>query len=139
MSYRRKVLVVDNDENIISAFENFLKREGCTMVAASTNEEALRKLHDAGIDLMISDIRLEEQSGVALLKRVRAMRRGLPVILITGHQESADEHELKAFGVEHLLSKPLEIEKLRAAVRACFRKIDRRKAARVSGAHTHTP
>ncbi len=139
MSYRRKVLVVDDDENIISAFGNFLKREGCLMVAASTNEEALKKLQDAGIDLMISDIKLEGQSGVELFKRVRAMRRSLPVILITGHQESADEKELKALGVEHLLLKPLEIEKLRATVRACFREIDRRRTARVSRAHNHTP
>ena len=115
-----KVLVVDDDENIISAFEDFFRRERWRMIAASTAQEAMDRLDEADIDLLITDIRLKRQSGVTLFIRMKAEHPGVPVIVITGYPESITVEDLKLLGAETLLQKPLELDKLRKAVRAAL-------------------
>ncbi len=117
-----KVLVLDDDLNILSAFEDFLRKEGCEMLAASTADEALRIFESQRVDLLITDIRLQSSSGVTLFLNARINDPQLPVIVITGYPESIDEQTLKSIGADFLLMKPLELDKLRQAVRACLQK-----------------
>ena len=119
-----KVLVVDDDVNILSAFEEFFKKENCEMVATSTGEEALKMIEDQHFDLLISDIRLKSNSGVTLFLNARIVKPHLPVIIITGYPDSIDEPTLKSIGADFFLLKPLELDKLRSAVRTCLRKRD---------------
>ena len=124
LRYQPHVLVVDDDENIISAFEDFFKRERCTMVAASSSEAAMKIVERGGVDLLITDIRLQFQSGVALFLQAKSIRDNLPVIVITGYPESITEEEVKALGAEFMLVKPLDLTKLRQAVRFCLRSVE---------------
>jgi DNA-binding NtrC family response regulator len=119
-----KVLVVDDDVNILSAFEEFFKKENCEMVATSTAEHALKLIEDENFDLLISDIRLKSNSGVTLFLNARILKPHLPVIVITGYPDSIDEPTLKSIGADFFLLKPLELDKLRSAVRTCLRKRD---------------
>lgn len=112
------VLVLDDDVNILSAFEDFFRKEHCTMVAASTAEEALTLMENQHFDLLITDIRLRSSSGVTFFLNVRTNNPHLPVIVITGYPESIDETTLKSIGADHLLLKPLELDNLRKAVRS---------------------
>jgi DNA-binding NtrC family response regulator len=116
------VLVLDDDANILAAFEDFFAKEQCTMVAASTTVEAMKLIDDQHFDLLITDIRLKSNSGVTLFLNARIRNPHLPVIVITGYPESIDEATLKSFGADFLLLKPLELDKLRSAVRACLQK-----------------
>lgn len=115
-----KVLVVDDDRNILSAFEGFLKREHYGMLAATSAEEARKILDAQRVDLLITDIRLRSQSGVTLFLEAKAVRPDLPVIVITGYPDLLSPEELKTYGVDHFLLKPLDLEKLRVAVRQCL-------------------
>lgn len=120
MSRHRKVLVVDDDENIRSAFKDFLKREHCSTVVASSAEEALKKAEGQAIDLVITDVRLKSQSGVTLFMQIKAERPELPVIVITGYPNLIAEEELRTLGADYFFVKPLELDKLRDAVRKCL-------------------
>jgi len=120
MSHLRKVLVVDDDINILAAFEDFLRKEHCFMIAAVSAEEGLKKLNDHHVDLLITDVRLEAQSGVTFLLNVVTDRPSLPVIVITGHPGLVTENEVKAYGADYYFVKPLELSKLRTAVRTCL-------------------
>lgn len=113
-----RVLVVDDDANILFAFEDFFKAEHCTMIAATCAEEALKKIEQHHIDLLITDVRLKFQSGVTFLLHVKLNHPKLPVIVITGYPELITEQEIKSYGADYLFLKPLDLEKLRAAVRA---------------------
>jgi DNA-binding response OmpR family regulator len=114
--------VLDDDANILAAFEDFFEKERCTMVAASTAEQALTLIEHEHFDLLITDIRLKSNSGVTLFLNARIVNPHLPIIVITGYPESIDEATLKAIGADFLLLKPLELDKLRRAVRVCLQK-----------------
>ncbi len=120
MTPQPTVMVVDDDENILSAFEDFLKTEHCTMIAATSAEDALKTIEHRHVDLLITDIRLSGQSGVTLFLRAKADYPRLPVIVITGHPDLVNEKEVKEYGAEYFFTKPLELDKLRDAVRSCL-------------------
>ena len=115
-----KVLVLDDDENILSAFRDFLKRERCYMLAASNAEEAMGQLERQHVDLLITDIRLKGLSGVMFFIEAKKIRPRLPVIVITGYPDLVTEEDIKAYGADYFLLKPLDLEKLREAVRKCL-------------------
>jgi DNA-binding NtrC family response regulator len=114
--------VLDDDVNILAAFRDFFEKERCSMVAASTAEEAMKLIETEHFDLLITDIRLKANSGVTLFLNAKILNPHLPVIVITGYPESVDESLLKSIGADYFLLKPLEIDKLRLAVRACLQK-----------------
>ncbi len=115
-----RVLVLDDDLNILAAFEDFFEKERCEMTATSSAEEAMKLIEERHFDLLITDIRLKSNSGVTFFLNARTIHPHLPVIVITGYPESIDEGTLRSIGADFLLIKPLELEKLRNAVRACL-------------------
>lgn len=118
------VLVLDDDVNILAAFRDFFDKEHCTMTSASTPEDAARLMEDQQFDLLITDVRLKSSSGVTFFLNAKVTHPYLPVIVITGYPESIDDHTLKLIGADYLLIKPLELDKLRQAVRSCLQKRD---------------
>ncbi len=117
MVHQPTVMVVDDDANILFAFEDFFKAERCTMIAATCAEEALKKIEHHHIDLLITDVRLKFQSGVTFLLHMKANHPKLPVIVITGHPDLVTQHDVVSYGADYFFLKPLDLEKLRAAVR----------------------
>ena len=120
MPYQPRVLVVDDDENILSAFRDFLKTEGCIMLAARNTEEAAKQIEQSKINVLITDIRLKGQSGVTFLMRMKGIQPDLPVIVITGFPDLITEGDLKTCGANYFFLKPLDLNKLREAVRKCL-------------------
>ena len=120
MQYGKTVLVVDDDPNILSAFEEFFRKEECCMIASSSTEGAMELLKQNSVDLIITDIRLKGQSGVTFLLEVKRVRRVLPIIVMTGYPEVISESEVKQYGADYFFQKPLNLEKFRDAVRKCL-------------------
>lgn len=120
MANQPRVLVVDDDENILSAFEDFFKKEHCSMIAASNAEEAFEIVKDQLISLVITDVRMKWQSGVTLLMKIKQLRPGLPVIVITGYPSLIPETDIRHYGADYYFVKPLELDALRQAVRRCL-------------------
>ena len=121
-----RILVVDDDANILSAFRDYLRMKNCRMVGVSDAELALNAILRRGFDLIITDIRLNFQSGVTFLLRAKATRPDLPVIVITGYPDIASNDELRMYGASHILLKPLELDQLNKAVDSCLSWHDRR-------------
>lgn len=121
MWHQPKVLVVDDDENILSAFTEFLKRERCKMLVAHSTQEAIRKAAGHQVDLLITDIRLKCQSGVNLVLHIKSVQPDVPIIVITGIPDIVTETDIKRYGADYFFLKPLDLNKLRVAVRRCLR------------------
>ncbi len=117
-----KVLVLDDDENILLAFQDFLKGEGCTMVATPAPKEALEVLEKEKFDLLITDLRLNMESGVTFVLHAKRLQPDTPIIVITGYPDTVSEAELKSYGAEYLFVKPLELKELQRAVRSCLQR-----------------
>ena len=120
LTYQPTVLVVDDDENIISAFQDFFRREHYAMISASSPEEALQKIKGRDVDLLVTDVRLKYQSGVSLFLQIKAMLPEICVIVITGYPDAIKEGEVVALGAKCLLLKPLDLNKLREAIGSCL-------------------
>ena len=120
--HQPKVMVVDDDSNILSAFEEFLKGEHCDMIAATSAEEAEKILKQRRIDVLVTDVRLKAKSGVTLFMEVKHVDRTLPVIVISGYPDLISEADLKTYGADYYFVKPLEVDKLRQALRTCLSK-----------------
>lgn len=120
MFHQPTVMVVDDDSNILAAFEDFLRREHCLMLAAKSAEEALQKLEHHHVDLLIIDVRLKLQSGVTFLLQVKGSLPKIPTIVITGYPDLIKEDEVRSYGADYFFLKPLELDKLRDAVRTCL-------------------
>lgn len=128
MQHHPKVLVVDDDENIVAAFGDFLRKEHCTVLTASNADDAFATLTHQQVNLVITDIRMKWQSGVTLLIRIKQSYPELPVIVITGYPNLISEEDVRHYGADHFFVKPLELSQLRDAVRSCLHRTD-----------THTP
>ncbi len=120
VTHQPNVLIVDDDVNIVSAFEGFLKKEHCSMFASAAAEDALRTMEKRRVDLVISDIRLSQQSGITLLLRIKQLYPWVPVIVITGHPSLIKEEDVRLYGADYYFLKPLELDALRDAVRNCL-------------------
>lgn len=92
------------------------------MVAVSSPQEALFLLGKQQYDLLITDLRLNYESGVTFIIHAKKIRPTIPLIVITGYPDTISEEELKSYGADYLLFKPLELKDLQHAVRSCLKR-----------------
>jgi DNA-binding NtrC family response regulator len=113
------ILVVDDEEMVRASTARMLERRGYRVVTAARADEALAWLRsDAPVDLLISDIVMPETYGTDLIELARALRPGLPALLVTGFadQENATHRPIPE-GVP-FLAKPFDLNDLLARVQA---------------------
>jgi len=110
MSALRKVLVVDDDPVVGKSFDRVLTGKGYSVVTAHDATEALARLREAEVDLVVTDIRMPGMDGLELAETVRSRRPWTPVLIVTGYGDAAAEARAKAAGVTAFLHKPLSPE-----------------------------
>jgi PAS domain S-box-containing protein len=122
-----RLLVVDDEEGIISFMTDFLTRLGYSVQAFTDSEKALADFSRSphGVDLVISDCIMPRMSGFALVEKIRTLRPDLPVILCTGSTEEKIRIAALKAGVQALLIKPLDVRTLALEIRKAL-------------GHTHT-
>ena len=86
-----KILLVDDEENVRKLYKLELEDEGHGVVVASSGEDALQHVERTSFDLVILDIKLERESGLDLLRRIKEMRPTLSVILNSGYTTYRDD------------------------------------------------
>ncbi len=118
-----KVLIVDDDKNIRGMLGSFLAKVGWTVIVAGSPEEA-SGLCDDSVEVVISDIRMENQTGADLLVQIHEQYPCLEVILMSGFDEAREMIErmgLKAFAY---LKKPFDLAELNRLLLAAVRQRD---------------
>ncbi|MDD4872487.1 MAG: response regulator, partial [Kiritimatiellae bacterium] len=79
------VLLIDDDPIDIKSTELLLKSWSFEIITARSGREGLEKLQTATVDLVISDVRMPEMSGVDVVKSVTDLYPDIPVVLVTAH------------------------------------------------------
>lgn len=112
----KRVLMIEDDEKLRSAYQSILQDEGYTVEIATTGNQALDKAEKTEFHLVILDVKLPDIMGDDVAKGIRARDEKVPIIMITGYptiQESIDALEL---GIYEILIKPIGIDELLRSV-----------------------
>ena len=107
---RQQLLLVDDEEDALLELAELLEGEGfCCFTATSVKLALLQLTQHPDIVLVITDLRMPEESGIALIRRLRehTSRQHLPVIVISGHADMSDVSDLLRLQVLDLFRKPI--------------------------------
>jgi response regulator RpfG family c-di-GMP phosphodiesterase len=114
---RPTLLIVDDEEQILSALKRALRREDYEVVSAETAAAALRILDEGPVDAILSDQKMPGMSGVQLLTQAAKRRPDAVRMLITGWTEEIPIEQLEEVGIRALVTKPWDDAKLKATLR----------------------
>lgn len=112
-----RVLIVDDEGELAYTLAERLALRGFVAEGAISGEEALDRVEKAMFDVVVMDVKMPGIGGLAAIEKIRELRPGLPVILVTGHgcRESAEEG--LRLGAYRYLMKPLHIDDLAEYIR----------------------
>jgi DNA-binding NtrC family response regulator len=118
-----RILIVDDEKNIRRTLRMVLEGPGYDLIEAASAEEALSRLDEEDVDLIVLDVRLPAMSGIDALDLIRK-RPGLdavPVIMISGHASLAEAVHSVQLGATDFLEKPLDRDRVLVSVENALR------------------
>ena len=115
-----KVLVVDDEEDIVEVIQDRLEAYGFTVVTAGTGREALEKLSLEKFDGIFLDVKMPEVGGIEALEEIRKRDRMIPIIIITSSSTREAAIEAIAKGASEYVLKPFEWEELKAKIEKVY-------------------
>lgn len=123
----KRLLVVDDEPNLLRAVAACLKTEGYEVTTARSGREALLQLAEAVPDLVVSDIRMPGMDGYQLARQLRGSPRTalVPVVFLTAKDETSDRIEGFRAGIDAYITKPFEPEELIAVVNGILSRVER--------------
>jgi two-component system response regulator (stage 0 sporulation protein F) len=113
-----KLLIVDDETDIREFAKNFFKKRGIEVLTASGGRSALDLIASDNPDLVLLDVRMEEMTGVDVLRQLRKINQTTKVIMVSGVEDEETINEAKALGVKGYIHKPLVLEELERIVLA---------------------
>ncbi len=105
-----RIIVLDDDPAVTLSCKRILGAEGYTISTAERAEEALKKIEKEEFDLLITDIRLPDKSGIEVLRETRVIQPELDVVVITGYPTLEDAKESIRLGAFEYIEKPFTPE-----------------------------
>ena len=97
----KKILVVDDSPTERFAMTEALKRHGYEVVTAESGAEALRILARDKVELVVSDLRMDEMDGLQLFSEIQKVHPGMPVIILTAHGSIPDAVAATSLGATY--------------------------------------
>lgn len=130
---RKRVLIVDDESEIIDVLQAYLEREGLVVTSSGTVSGALEAISRTRPDMLILDITLPDGSGLDVLRSAS----GIPSIMLTARADEADRVVGLELGADDYVTKPFSPREVVARVRALFRRVGERGAEAQSSKKTH--
>ncbi|WP_407704407.1 two-component system response regulator GlrR [Winslowiella arboricola] len=111
-----RLLLVDDDPSLLKLLGMRLSSEGFQVTTAASGPEALRQLAREKVELVISDLRMDEMDGLALFSEIQKLHPGMPVIILTAHGSIPEAVSATQQGVFSFLTKPVDRDALYKAI-----------------------
>ena len=115
------ILVVDDDKEIANAIDIYLSREGYNIIKAYDGEEAIQKVNENEIHLIILDIMMPKKDGLQTLEEIRKDKK-IPVIMLSAKSEDYDKISGLDLGADDYITKPFNPLELIARVKSNIRR-----------------
>lgn len=110
---QRSILVVDDDASVLTLIETVLVGAGYRVLTTDDGREALRRLEQTAVDLVILDIFMPDHDGIETLGEIRRKHPGLPVLVISGADAGSSYlRAAMAFGATTTMGKPFSFDEL---------------------------
>jgi len=115
-----RILVADDEETFLLATSDLFRREGFLCDSVADAADALRTLRDGDYDLLVADIRMPGNRGLELVKELREVAPGVPIILVTGYPSVESAVESIELPVVAYMIKPVDFDELLVRARAAI-------------------
>jgi CheY-like chemotaxis protein len=115
-----KVLLVDDEPDIVEVIQDRLEAFGFTVVTAGTGLEALKKLSVEKFNGVFLDVKMPEMGGIEALEEIRKRDTQIPIIIITSSSTREAAIDAIAKGANEYILKPFEWAELKAKVQKAF-------------------
>jgi len=115
------ILVIDDDPQIRSLLRTYLTENGLRVSLASTGEEMSKVLIDEAVDLVVLDLRLAGEDGMAMARSLRD-QSSIPIVMLTGVRDEADRVMGLELGADDYVTKPFSPRELLARIRTVLRR-----------------
>jgi DNA-binding response OmpR family regulator len=125
------VLIVEDDPAIARFLERGLAAHGHQSISADNGQDGVIMATNESVDFVLLDIMLPGMDGQEVLRRIRARRPGVPVLMLTARGEVQDKISALDGGADDYLTKPFDLEELLARMRALVRRADQPQASRI--------
>jgi CheY-like chemotaxis protein len=113
-----QLLLIDDDPGTLEGFALILRAAGYAVLSAPCGTQGLSFLLDESVDLVLTDLRLPDMSGLEILRHARAQHRPVPCVIITGFGSARDAVTAMRLGAVDFLEKPVFEDSLLRAVRS---------------------
>ena len=113
-----KILVVDDEKNMLVLLQRVLSREGYQVACAESGQAALELAAQIPFALAVVDIIMPAMDGISLIKKLKAINGDMPVIAISARPSSEREAAALKSGSTCFLSKPIDIRQLKKLIRS---------------------
>lgn len=118
-----RILVVDDEESMRQLLEIALGKEGYRITLAESGKKATGLFDQSSYDLVISDIKMPDMSGVEVLRHIKESDPTIPVIMMTAYASAETAVEALRLGAYDYLTKPFKIEELKNNIRNALEKV----------------
>ena len=127
MNKTARILVIDDDEKILTAFSIALRREGYTVDTAKTGKEAIEKSNTNFYNLALIDIRLPDMAGTELLTKMKETTPKMRKIIVTGYPDMNGAIRAVNEGADGYIVKPTTSDEIAEKVREQLKKQEEHK------------
>ena len=112
MSDEKKILIVDDDKDIVKIVTTMLEGRGWDVTAAYNGREALDMVNASRPDIILLDIMMPEMNGIEVLKRIKKMDSGVRIVMITAFGDVESYLDSMELGAYEYINKPFETDEL---------------------------
>ena len=107
------VLIVEDDEQIASSIIGWIEQWGYRAEMSLTGEDAIKKVRQNNLDLVLMDIYLPDMDAKDLIPKLRELKPKFKIITMTGYNTEELEREIRKLGIIYYMSKPFPPEELK--------------------------
>jgi len=119
----KKILVVDDEKNILKGLMDNLKAEGFEVIGESIGKNGLNAALTENVDLVLLDLMLPDMSGLDICREVKKKKISLPIIMLTAKSKESDKILGLELGADDYITKPFSINEVIARIRAVLRRV----------------
>lgn len=120
----KKILLVEDDKDIVKTLKLFLEMENFAVSVAEDGAAALEKINSEKVDLVILDVMLPKVNGYKVCRHIKSEEKSksIPVIVLTALAQDKDRRLCKSCGAECYMVKPFDVEELKKLIQTLLAK-----------------